>query len=366
MLFLAFLIGSRGFTPQVIVEISIWCLGAYYFVSDKIIDKINLNNKWLFSYFICFILFALSVSIAGDLSSLSVFYYFIILLPFLSIFSNYDRVQLFVKFSSYFVSVISLLIILHFLNIINFDELINQRSGISRAKGLMGNPNYYAYYCFVIFIASFFMEFKFKKLSLFLIAIAIVFSISRGVIISLVLFGLINSIRSPKRLIFSIVLAFLFIQNISLIFPDSFVTTFITRISELTDEEGAGSGRSTIWAIGFKRWSENWFQIIFGFGFNQFATKLENDGLINTVHNSYLRALFELGLVGLIILSVFYKNITSSIKWPDFRTMLTVILPILLSWMSNDFFILKETFYLIAILISIFHAKGNDLLNSKI
>ena len=349
---LAIVILARGVIQQNLVELTILTIGVYYLFTDKIRYNNLVDKSTRLLYLLCFVVFTISLLVTNDISSLNIAYNFFLFLVFLSIFNSYNRAELFVFFCGSIISLICFIQILHLFNIIdvtNFN-MFYSREGFVRSQALIGNPNYSAYNSFVCFILLYFSRIKYKKIFLFFLAISVLITISRGVIIALISFVLLMNLKLSKPTFVYVV--FLFVGYISLVkyIPEDFVFTITERFNVFFDE-GDSSGRSGIWQHGYVEWSKDLGFIILGFGFNNFPNLVRISDLDLNVHNSFLRALYELGVVGFIVVFSFFYNIINQIKWEHTKEKYILIIALVISWMTNDFFILKETFFMIAILL---------------
>tara|TARA_B110000093_G_C12825217_1_gene348710 strand:- start:173 stop:742 length:570 start_codon:yes stop_codon:yes gene_type:complete len=179
---------------------------------------------------------------------------------------------------------------------------------------------------------------------------SVLITISRGAIIALISFILFMNLKLNKTTFVSAL--FLFIGYMSLVqyLPEDFVFTITERFNVFFDE-GDSSGRSGIWQHGYIEWSKDLGYIILGFGFNNFPNVVMISDLDLNVHNSFLRVLYELGIVGFIVVFPFFYSIINQIKWEHTKEKYILIIALVISWMTNDFFILKETFFMIAVLL---------------
>lgn len=355
----ALALGTRGVMPLAVTEISIWCISFYYLFIDKTLTKLKVYQTWTLP-FICLILYIILNGIVRNVSDFgTAIYYFLTFIPFLIFFNSYDRCRAFIIVSGVLSLLICVLLLsYYFVGIDTFESLVMRRSGSSRAIGLMGNPNYFGYYCFAIFLATQLVNFKYKYIISSALVILIILSISRGIMLGLIIFFLSIIFKKVKNLFIFIIITTLVSYNVDLLLPDDFADNFLKRVLELGSED-AGSGRSSIWTKGLQIWSNTWGDIIFGFGFNNFKSRLTFMDIDNTVHNSYLRMMFEFGVLGFILIMNFFRSVIKSISWLELRTKFTFIFAIMAVWLSNDFFINKETFFLSAICICIFNSKKN-------
>tara|TARA_B110000879_G_C11182935_1_gene519529 strand:- start:6674 stop:7819 length:1146 start_codon:yes stop_codon:yes gene_type:complete len=348
---LAIVILARGIIQQNLVELTILTIGVFYLFTDKIRFNI-LDKPTRLLYLLCFIVFTISLYTTNNFNSFNIVYNFFLLLVFLSIFNSYVRAELFVFYCGFIISVICFFQILHLFDFIDITNLnlFYSRDGLVRSNGLIGNPNYSAYNSFVCFILLYFSRIKYKRIFLFLVAISVLITISRGVIFALIAFVFLMNLKLNKTTFVSVV--FLFVGYTSLVkyLPEDFVFTITERFNVFFDE-GDSSGRSGIWQHGYVEWSKDLGFIILGFGFNNFPSVVIISDLDLNVHNSFLRALYELGVVGFIVVFSFFYSIINQIKWEHTKEKYILIIALVISWMTNDFFILKETFFMIAVLL---------------
>ncbi|NMA66188.1 MAG: hypothetical protein GX957_08125, partial [Clostridiaceae bacterium] len=200
--------------------------------------------------------------------------------------------------------------------------LLYIRGSAARGAGLYGNPNYYS--IGVLVAVGFAMavirngeESRFCKLNrhlLVLLALDVVFSLSRGAWLSLavmLLAYLLSSLRKTK--VNTRMIAFLWIIVVTLLFlflicgpvlHDLVSGTFaqfqhvvMRRLADM--QRGSGSGRYQIWREGFQSFSRNWTTFLFGLGGNQ---NMYYSSTYNATHNSYLKALYENGILGLSLI----------------------------------------------------------------
>lgn len=352
IILLVFFIGSRGVVPAPVYEGYIWFLGVFYLLQGdwKVVHKKIKNQKWVLPYFLCFFIFCISILISLDFSGFNIIYSFSQFFPFLFIFSKKSRIKNFVIYSAIYLSILSILMVAHRLDIGVFSDLFYTRDGLQRASGLIGNPNYFAYFSFCIFVLLQYIlkSKKFLFILSFLIFIVVLLTLSRGVLMGVLLFLIIKIFTSIKKIILFSLLLIVVSSNISTITTGTISEDLFNRTIEL---EQGGSGRSDIWEQGYELWSTNTQDLLIGMGFNQFQKRTSNIGIENTVHNSYLRVLYEFGLLGFIIIFSFYISIIYSVKWGGMKTLVGFCVPFAFCWGTNDFFLVKETFVLMSILL---------------
>lgn len=348
MFILAFLFVSRGFFS--FLDIFIWFYGFYCFFiyvrRNKIIIPFRLSTP-----FLLFLIYIFVNCIVNNVLDFRIIYYFSIIIPLYFIFSLENKsTEYFVISLGCILAVVFICSLLNLLQISDFNYMFYIRDGGIRASGLMYNPNYFAYSTFISFLLldSFFSKGKIKLILLFMMAFLILLSFSRGVILGMLVY-FVFKIKYKLIPIFVLLILFFYLSNIFTLLDmniDDLYKTLEYRLENL--KTGDLSGRVTTWIIGYEVWSLNLKNILFGFGFNNFIENTEYLGVSNTVHNSYLRMLYEFGILGFIfIVYLFYKFIETISK----NKIFLIFLPILITWISNDFFIVKDTFLLICILI---------------
>lgn len=342
LILLAIAFSSRGYI-DVICDLYIWGLGLYYAFQINI-SKIKINKFLLFSFLLIIFYFSLNIWIGGG-SDFKIYYYYSILIPFYFILGDFIRARFFILSLALILGFTSLLTLAHLLGFNYFDFLFYIRDGGVRASGLMVNPNYFAYMCFICFLL-FNLLFKSsfcRNILLVLLGLLIVLSFSRGVSAALVVFLFIR-VFNIKRLLYSIALFCFFIlfMKFSKFDLDGLYSTFEYRIENL--KSGDVSGRSDVWVLGFQEWIKSIKDFLFGFGFNNFHSKLSFYNIENTIHNSYLRMLYEFGVFGFIIIMFFYISFFVKIVKGGWYKKAIFLIPIGVAWLSNDFFINKDTF----------------------
>lgn len=365
IIILAFAFISRGYLG-IINDLVTWLFAFYYFVMDR--QKLKTINKSIFiSSFLLAIYLTFNL-LFRDSTSYQVFYYFSILIPYYFIFRSSSRAYMFSLISGIMCALVSFFIILHLAGIMKNYELFYSRSGLIRASGLMYNPNYFAYMNFIIFILLYLSPIKkpIKLSLLFFIFLAVVFSFSRGVTAGLIIFLVLNIFRREWiKYIFIlpvIIIPLVIISNnffIAIFDLEAVRNTIEYRLSNL--KSGDLSGRSSIWIFGFQAWFNDISHILFGFGFGNFQKYVGVFDIENTVHNSFLRSLYELGLIGVILLTCFYYSLVNNIRAVNNKTKIIIISSVLITWFSNDFFINKDTFLLLIIMILSSHIKLKSL-----
>lgn len=185
-----------------------------------------------------------------------------------------------------------------------------QRAGLypsfdpSRFSGTFGHPNFFAYYLLIPtgFACGFFLlspAFSARVFWLSLILLlsgGVLLTYTRGAWIAAAVMFLIIGVLS-KRWWFPVV-AILGMIGIYLVVPT--VQERLYWIIDSPNVAAGTSGRSTIWLYSLPMIQENpWF----GYGVNSFQiySPLQVDA-----HNSYLKVIFETGVIGLVLYCLFF------------------------------------------------------------
>nr|PMJ88198.1 hypothetical protein BCU14_25290 [Vibrio lentus] len=134
--------------------------------------------------------------------------------------------------------------------------------------------------------------------------------------------------------------------------------TISYRVDDLLN--GGGSGRFEIWALGLEFITSKIEYIFFGVGPNQFGDMSKLLGIDNTTHNSYLRLLFELGILGLIVFILLIIYMFNSLKNIPSIYRYTAFFALMISWLSNDFILNKETWLFFAVLMTYNQRVGSN------
>lgn len=223
--------------------------------------------------------------------------------------------------------------------------------GFPRLIGLASDPNIFCFYN-ILFFFYFLTHLKKKhaKLGFLLSSVTLMLSLSRGGILA-VAFGLALMFLSSSLLK---KIQMMIILPISVFLVNLLLKTFINLdvIGMITDRflaDDGGSGRSDIWAIGLRFFQEN---PIFGVGiFNYRPYSLDEYGYAIYMHNTYLEALVEGGIIGitlyLLIFIIFiatYFNNSSIIKDNKYLFFSFASMALMMATYS---FMVNEVFFLV-------------------
>ena len=342
IIFFAVLYLSTFFYPRVNIEIGFAL--KLFMMSSFLVFILNLKKFkfYLNNYDYIFILFisyaSITVIFSYDILSgfrmilgslIILFCYFTIkffLIEYI-LFKNISINKIIIPTAFIFISISLILYFLGFIeirgNFIDFEHTrvwgIYVERAMPRLIGLVTDPNITVFNSLILFYYLYFLENKSMLiyLLLFSISLLIVLTISTAGLISIAIplflyyfykfikFFIIKkykiSIKSLFILIF-IILFFLFI--FSLISTNEFILNILEkRINNLN----SGSGRFEIWSNAFILFQEH---PIFGIGWYNF---LEYNKIYfdrgNYMHNTFLEALVELGIVGFSIYILFFVTL---------------------------------------------------------
>ncbi len=224
-----------------------------------------------------------------------------------------------------------------------------------RLIGITSDPNIFTFYNFTFFFFYItHLERKWAKTGAILSGLTLLLTLSRGGILSalvglFILFLTSNLKRKIQMVIITPVIAIIlnFIIKVS-----TNVDMFGSILERFTASDG-GSGRSIIWSRGFQLFEQN---PIFGIGvynFRAYSEDLYGTGMY--MHNSYMEALVEGGLIGILLyLLIFitviitYYNNRNLIKDKGYILFTFMAMAVMMStytFMVNEFF-----FFVLALL----------------
>ena len=232
--------------------------------------------------------------------------------------------------------------------------------GLPRMIGLTFDPNFFVMFNIIFF---YFLAFKkrnnFESLTFILVAMAIIFSLSRGGILAIALPLIFNFFQSFKRLKISkraigiSIFIMILILAITLYMGDYVYIILEKRFGNL----GSGSGRTTLIYTMFELIASN---PLFGVGWHNFRYyNNEITGNYHYGHNTFLELLTELGLVGfflycLFLIFVFHRAYQISSIEPT----LSYLKYSFWAFMISMFFlssIVNEVFFLYLILLKTYY-----------
>ncbi|MEZ8698459.1 O-antigen ligase family protein [Vibrio lentus] len=363
----AMLLCIRGMVPYAVDGLVV-ALFFSYFIGYNFFPVISRSpiDSYLLGIWVLFFAFVLISGIYNNVDTFKFIFYFMFFSFFRVLFSfGKGALFSFVRSLSYVNCVICFFTIIAFFGILDIPQLLYTRGGSDRAYGLIGNPNYFSYLIFINFMLVTLFSHLFSKrviiILLFIFLLAIISSLSRGVLIATLVFTVVyyGKRLSTRYLILTIsvviVSAFFFLSDPG---NDRIMETISYRVDDLLN--GGGSGRFEIWALGLEFITSKIEYIFFGVGPNQFGDMSKLLGIDNTTHNSYLRLLFELGILGLIVFILLIIYMFNSLKNIPSIYRYTAFFALMISWLSNDFILNKETWLFFAVLMTYNQRVGSN------
>lgn len=253
----------------------------------------------------------------------------------------------------YIVGVISLNFMLLGNQIREYGVLMDR--GFPRLIGLANDPNIYCFYNFIFFFYYLtHLNKKWSKIGLILSALTLLLTMSRGGVLSIV-FGLALmfitvELRTKIKLLIVLPVVFFLMNFLAKISLN--IDVFKMIINRFTTDDG-GSGRSVIWKMGLSIFQDS---PLFGVGiFNYIPTSGALFGSPVYMHNSYLEALIDGGLVGIVLyLTIFifvFVAYFSSRKLINDNGYLIFSFASVTIMMGTYSFMINEIFFLVLALI---------------
>lgn len=246
--------------------------------------------------------------------------------------------------------------------------------GFPRLIGLASDPNIFCFYN-ILFFFYFLTHLKEKrsKFGFVLTSITMLMTLSRGgilaVVFGLVLMFLSTNLRKKIQMLIILPLS-VFVMNFLL---KTFMNLDI--IGMVTDRflaDDGGSGRSTIWGMGLRFFQEN---PVFGVGiFNYRPYSMAEYGYAVYMHNTYLEALVEGGVIGItlylmifIIFIITYWNNRALLKDHKYLLFSFVSIAVMMATYS---FMINEVFFLVLALFwrylyEIKHPNSGEVIHTK-
>lgn len=288
-----------------------------------------------------------------------------------------DRLEIFLYSLAQFILLASLFVLLGFVTPIQ-DYLVTHsfsEEGTVYYSAVFGSPHgassYFAASILVLlngFKSKRFRSFLSKGFNLFLVLVGLV-SIFQAYVRTgwlMLLVGVII-LMLPKRITPRYVVRFLFVfiaLSGSLIYLYTTNEKFQVRVvgRSIYSNESAnkidikGSGRIAFWVNGIENWSEgNAYELLFGRGWTKVVDyNYQKTGMRVFSHNQFVNALVEHGLVGLVLLSMFYfslyRLIRSNRGSPYYRLSLALFLSALLfSFFQSEIYFLFSALFSLAL-----------------
>ena len=131
--------------------------------------------------------------------------------------------------------------------------------------------------------------------------------------------------------------------------------------------ELSGSGRTSFWLTGIQNWSSNnWYQLLFGSGYTKVVEdNFEATGMRVFSHNQFVDTLAQNGLLGLVLLLLFYggiyKFVVQTSQYNPYRKLSIAILvcSLIFSFFQNEmYFDFAVIFSLVLALCFVYSVKS--------
>lgn len=181
-----------------------------------------------------------------------------------------------------------------------------------------GSAIFYTYYCFA-FLPMVYLLCSKRISVLFSLSVAFLMLISMKraafliIIIGLVTYYLLsihmqkNVVRRSKRYVI-LIAVLLLMSFLGMIIIDRMELNIIDRLLSSLDD--GGSGRIKIWKLILERFNQSSIvDKIFGHGFHAVLYEIEPFGIQRYAHNSFIETLYDYGVIGLSLLSLFIIRI---------------------------------------------------------
>ncbi|MEK0363756.1 hypothetical protein [Pseudomonas sp. CBC3] len=331
---------------------------------------------FLFSVLVSAIAHADSINIM-DLIRISVYSFVAISIVGLSQAINQEK-EIFIYMMRIFlivVAVYSVIVVVAFIlfymniSVLGLHDLLYIRRSIARASGLADNPNYYSFSMFFAFVIAFF-AYKLQRISKIVLAIIFLgglISLSRGFILSVIIFTFVYaslSFSSPTmkfkgkytvNLIFTFFVSFLIYLSSQY---DWVISETLQKIFLRFSDGGGGAGARLESVTNWYQFGTNYhWQLLLGNG-SDFFRELSSTN--NAAHNTYIRILGEFGLPSLIafLLSLVVSGRLSIRKLDMFSS--SVILSLAVLIFTNDYYLVRETWLIMAFLYIAPSLQVND------
>lgn len=248
----------------------------------------------------------------------------VFLVFFYGVLKSDDAVWL-IKSFVWTIVVVNILSVIDFFNVPNLDLVFEIDD--ARMRGPIGEPNQYASFLLVFLPAmvAFAISERGLRRGLMLIglgfsAIALLTTASRGGFLGLLAGSLVAIFylraHISGRALSRALVGFLFLGLIGvviLLLTGTYDATFGRAIGQTTigNVYDASSGRTLLWAEALEKMFLAPITLISGFGWEAYRQLFD---FRLAPHNSYLKILFELGLIGLTLLIVTYVNMIAVVR----------------------------------------------------
>ncbi len=243
--------------------------------------------------------------------------------------------------------------------------------GARRFSGLEYDPNVYSVVILVaigICTLMIFTDSKrlFYKISLIALMFIGLFTLSKTFIIGLLILLIVVMVLYRKQinivLIIKVVMPILFLISIVYFLDSDIQNLFeimLSRFRSIDSIDDLSSTRLSIMSNYLSLTLNNLSSFLFGYGFG--ASTIYEQGLNYTAHNTYLQILFYLGVVGMMVISVFFWSVFRSLSI-KINNHANIILLVILSAMFSLDLIFKE---FLPIILPIYIINGYNIRERK-
>ena len=227
---------------------------------------------------------------------------------------------------------------------------IHMHDTFPRFSALIEHPNSFAMICMICVAMLMYLLFTydnkiFTAVLLGLVTIIPIFTLSKAYLLIVTLcYGLMWIIFTKKYPKKGFILLGIGIVGIAIFYAifHSVINAILARFISSFIDKNAGftldqitTGRTELWVQYMSQWSGNAYNIFFGFGLNAIRPFRES------VHNVFLAALYEMGIVGFILFfTVLTYEIVRFLKSKKSKFHLSKLLPLLVTilyCLSEDF-----------------------------
>ena len=248
----------------------------------------------------------------------------VFLVYFYGTLKTHDALWLIKSFLWIFI-VVNILSVIDYFNVPDLGLVFEIHDG--RMRGPIDEPNQYACYLLMFMPAGLVYALNErglrKGLILFGVAmsgVALLTTASRGGFVGLVVGSVIAayllrdhmSARTVMRTATGLVLLF-FVTLVTTLVSGNYDATFGRLIGQTTSGNvfDASSGRTFLWAAALEEMFARPMSLVAGFAWDSYRQLFD---FRMAPHNSFLKILFELGLIGLVLLTITYANVIASVR----------------------------------------------------
>lgn len=298
----------------------VMCVIFIYIIKDFYVRKLYKYELMMILFFIAFSLTSIRLTypekhIRYILALIVILAFYFIIKCFLDRFTIKDLQEYFVYYSNiaiilslayYVIGIISVGGNFRGNNVQKYGMLLDR--GIPRLTGLVStDPNIFVFFLTIIFFYTLNnFNSRRNKLGLFLSALVIILTFSRGAYLAIgftiiIMFLLEKNVRYKIKLIINSILVFISFIFIGKYFSIDVVSTIMDRFKSISSD--GGSGRTVLWSNAITSFKDN---PIFGIGINSTTSYgIENYGNPHYVHNSILEILSEGGIFVFLFFMIF-------------------------------------------------------------